>query len=235
MIAGFGALPEQPNADAPEYSWATGASPKVNSIYHRLVALRPETKGHVANRAALHTPASGLTAQTRQALEEVPTPALVMIQGINFDVRCDGTDAENVPLFGEDIKATLQVIKDASPKVRIFIVGQQGRPLDAAENAAAGLVDPAAEEAPVTSGMCKTLTKAGKVNKKGVDTLTRIVESYEAEQARVCATFTGCTTDKGVVAKAPADPKDVVNGHLSWRGQARAAALLWPGVEALMQ
>ena len=39
---------DEPN---PKASWATGTLPTIDSVYLRLVAVRPETEGHVANTA----------------------------------------------------------------------------------------------------------------------------------------------------------------------------------------
>lgn len=58
-LTGEGSDPDRPGQDAMENSWATGDAPAVNSIYQRLVAARPATKGHVANMAVgglLRTP-----------------------------------------------------------------------------------------------------------------------------------------------------------------------------------
>ena len=50
-MTGEGSDPTRPGQDARENSWATGTAPEVNSVYERLLAVRPETAGHVANLA----------------------------------------------------------------------------------------------------------------------------------------------------------------------------------------
>ena len=44
-------MPNRPRQAALENSWATGTAPEVDSVYERLVAVRPETEGRVINAA----------------------------------------------------------------------------------------------------------------------------------------------------------------------------------------
>ena len=53
----------------------------------------------------------------------MPRPALVLIQTIDNDVRCDGSDPEHVRQFGEALVTTLDAIVAASPESRILMVG----------------------------------------------------------------------------------------------------------------
>lgn len=62
------------------------------------------------------------------ALALVPTPRLAIIQTIDSDIRCDGTDDEHVPEFGEQLAAALELITTESPQTEILVVGQLGRP-----------------------------------------------------------------------------------------------------------
>lgn len=66
-------------------------------------------------------------------------------------------------------------------------------------------------------------------------TLTGIIEGYEKEQARVCATYEQCSTDEGVFAGFVDGPDTAILGHLTVAGHAQAAALIWPKVEALLR
>jgi hypothetical protein len=107
--------------------WATAPSPQVSSIYRR-PAVRSETDGHVANTAEGGASASTLFAQAQRALETVPTPAFVVVQTIDNDIRCDGTDDAHVPEFGVALANALELVTTASPDARILVVGQLGRP-----------------------------------------------------------------------------------------------------------
>ena len=65
-----------------EYSWATGTKPEVNSIYLRLVKVRPENSGHVAN-AAIDVVAARRMPRTRC----VESPRFQPIGPLYFTVR----------------------------------------------------------------------------------------------------------------------------------------------------
>ena len=67
----------------------------------------------IGRRAARRPPA--LPAQAAAALEEVPTPELVIIETIDNDIRCDGTDDTHVPEFGRSVAEALALIAAASP------------------------------------------------------------------------------------------------------------------------
>ena len=207
-LTGENSDPRRPGRVALENSWATGISPEVNSIYRRLVAVRPETEGHVANTAQGGAPASSLAGQAQSALETVPTPALVVVQTIDSDIRCDGTDRTHVPEFGVALADALQVVTTASPDSGILVVGQLGRPPSWVP------CDPDPS-----------------------DTLISIIEKYETEQARVCATVPNCRTDDGARAAYIERPEDFSSdrNHLNVRGQAEVAEITWPAVAGLLE
>jgi hypothetical protein len=221
--------PDRPGQPALENSWATGTNPEVDSIYQRLVSVLPEMEGHVANTAQGGAPASALVAQAHEALEVVPEPALVIVQTVDGDIRCDGTDAEHVAEFGADVEAVLDVITAASPDSRILIVGQLGRPrTDFVEELVAA--HPEVKQWLTGPPPCGFYDEAGNLDAENFDSLTEIIEGYEAEQARVCAAVPQCRTDEG----ARAAYVDVLENfssdlnHLNIRGQAVAAEIVWP-------
>ena len=50
---------------------------------------------------------SGVRKQTDQVVTVKPAPDVVLIQVVDNDVRCDGTDLENCTAFGTALGATL--------------------------------------------------------------------------------------------------------------------------------
>jgi hypothetical protein len=224
-----------PGLDAPENSWATGSAPEVDSVYLRLVAARPETLGHVANTAQGGTEARALPDQARAALRVVPHPALVIISTIDNDIRCDGTDPQNIPLFGSYVADALRIITAASPISKILIVGQLGRPDAVFTKQLLAQVPSLIPTSPAT-GICDFVDQNGKIVQSHLETLTSIVEHYEAEQARVCAAVPQCRTDGGVRAayKDRIENLGADHNHLNVRGQAAEAALIWPVVVATL-
>ena len=219
----------------PEKSWATGTLEAVNSVYLRLVAVRPETEGHAANTARGGASASQLAGMVDPALELVPVPALAIIQTIDNDIHCDGRDATRLEAFGESVRVAIERIVLASPNVRVLVVGQLGRPR------AAFLEDlveahPEVKASATGVGRCDAFGPDGELVQAHLDYLTAIIDSFEAEQARVCAAFPQCATDAGVRA-AYIDKLENFSGdwaHLNVRGQAEEAELIWPVVGDLL-
>ena len=230
-LTGENSDPERPFQPALENSWATGSNPDVNSIYLRLVEARPETEGHVANTAVGGAAAATLAEQAAMALRDVPTPQLVVIQTIDNDIRCNGRDPDHVPEFGDTVAGVLDEIVSASPESHILMVGQLGRPDPAYIEE---LVAAAPEMKPALTGPapCGFYNADGELVEENFETLTGIIEAYEAEQQRQCDLVPQCRTDEG----ARAAYVDVLENfssdwnHLNVDGQAAAAELVWPVV-----
>jgi hypothetical protein len=230
-LTGENTDPDRPRQAAPENSWATGTSPEFDSVYERLVAKRPDTEGHVVNAAFGGAEVSSLDLQVKTALQILPNPELVIVQTIDNDIQCDGTDADNVSRFGEMLEQALRSINAATPATKILVVGQLGRPSTSfvtdlvAEkpNAKAGLTG---------SGICDFYDEQGNINEASFGTLTKIIESYEAEQSRVCAAVANCRTDGGVRAAYVDTIENFTDdfNHLNVAGQAYEAELIWPVV-----
>jgi lysophospholipase L1-like esterase len=230
-LTGENSDPSRPFGVALENSWATGTNEDVNSVYQRLIAARPETEGHVANAATAGAAVSALAGQARRALELVPNPELVIVQTIDGDIRCDGRDAEHVRVFGAALDDALTIVAEAAPDAHLLLVGQLGRPRpEFIEELVAQ--EPSLQTDLTGTGVCDFYAPDGELNEANFAALTAIIDGYEAEQARVCATFENCTTDGGVRA-AYLDTVDNFSSdlnHLNVRGHAVAAELIWPVV-----
>jgi hypothetical protein len=234
-LTGQNSDPARPGEDVRANSWATGTSPEVNSVYRRLVAARPETQGHVANAAVDGAPVEALASQAASALRAVPHPALVIVQSIDADIRCDGTDNSHVPQFGAALRDALLVIQKASPGSRILVVGQLGRPSITFVRQLVAKAPEVKSELTGT-GPCDFFTPDGRLAPKNFATLTTLIDGYEAEQARQCASVPLCAVDGGVRA-AYVDKLENFSSdwnHLNVKGQAAAAQLIWPNVYALL-
>jgi len=235
-LTGYGTDPNNPNHDAKTNSWATGTNPEINSIYQRLTAVHPETAEHVSNMAQGGALAIDLAFQASVALQEVPAPELVIIQTFDNDIRCDGTDPDNLKVFAHSIENALKVIVDASPNSHILMVSQPGRPVESV-----AMLENIPEAIPsfTGSGMCDLFDPDGKINQEHIANLTAIIESYEVEQARVCALYPKCSTDNGAFTTY-VDEKitDLVPDdweHINVEGQARLAEIIWPVISDLLE
>jgi hypothetical protein len=219
----------EPNKAA---SWATGTLPEVNSVYLRLVASRPETEGHVSNTAVGGAGAATLVPQAISAFTTVPAPALAIIQTVDNDILCDGSNIADV---GESVADALAMIHEASPNTKILVVGQLGRPSVAfIEELVA--YDPTAKAGLTWDDPCSFFSADGELQTSGVEMLSSVIDAYEAETARVCAAVPNCITDGGVRA-AYIDKIENFSpdyAHLNVQGQAAEAELIWPVIEALL-
>jgi len=231
-LTGENADPQRQGQEARDQSWATGDDPAVDSIYLRMAAADPVHEARAANAASAGAVSESLASQAEWALGEVPEPALAIIQTIDNDIHCDGSDAANVPLFGENLRAALETIAESSPDTAVLVVSQRGRPPMAAD------YFPIAAENPAPGDeSCEFINAAGEYVPANADHLTAVIESYEAEQARVCGEFAQCSDDGGVNATFADTEADLAGGdgnHLTTAGQARTAELLWPVVAGIL-
>lgn len=231
-LTGENADPQRQGQEARDQSWATGDDEAVDSIYLRMVAADPVHEGRTANAASAGAVSESLASQAEWALGEVPEPVLAIIQTIDNDIHCDGSDPANVPLFGENLRAALEAIAESSPDTAVLVVSQRGRPAMAAEYFPTAAENPAAGEE-----SCEFINAAGEFVTANADYLTAVIESYEAEQARVCAEFPQCSDDGGVYTTFADTEEDLAGGdgnHLTTAGQARTAELLWPVVAGIL-
>lgn len=234
-LTGNNADPARPGKDTKELSWATGTMAEVNSIYRRLVTIRPETEGNVFNAAVGGAASDTLPEQAEVALAAVPAPAIVIVETIDNDIRCDGNDAGRVGRFGENVGNALRVITEASPQSRILMLSSFGRP-DAEIIGAIIAVRPDLKRLLTGTGVCDFYNPAGELAPEGFAGFISILESFEAEQARVCATVPQCSTDGGAATRFEDTIADYSDDyiHLNVGGLARLAEAMWPVVEALV-
>jgi len=113
---GYDSDPKRPGADARENSWATGDNPAVDSVYLRLLALNPAVRGHNTNVAVAGTGVDDLAGQADQALAATPLPELFLIQSVDNDIRCDGSDADNYAPFAATLTDVLKKLTTGAPR-----------------------------------------------------------------------------------------------------------------------
>jgi hypothetical protein len=99
------------------------------------------------------------------------------------------------------------------------------------------LLHRAVREDPSEVRPCAFFNPAGHLVEENFETLTRIIEGYEAEQERQCAAVPHCRTDGGARAAYVDELENFTSdwNHLNVRGSARAAEIVWPAVVALLE
>ena len=210
-------------------SWATGKDPAVNSIYRRLLREHPALKGHNYNQAVDGSRIVDMLDQIDGLVEVTPVPDIFIIQSLDNDIRCDGTDQQNLKPFGADFTKVLQKIVKMNPNARIYVVSAQlGVVMDWARFIAR---TPEARDAFMgpDPSPCAALDEKGRVVAANVAFNQRVIDAYEDVLADTCKRFRQCQYDHGALHNMPFRARDVTDdfGHLSIAGHRHAAAVLW--------
>ena len=224
--------PARPGVDVTANSWATGDNPAVASVYLRILAHSRAVKGHAVNLAEDGATVADLMPQAQKALTVRPLPDLFLIQTIDNDIRCDGTDPQNYTPFATALTLTLQFISSHAPRARIFLVTQPGT---VANNAAVAATNADWVSGWQGDGPCDAFDAAGRLNPVHVAGLQDITDHYFAAQAAACHRVARCADDAGAwqrMVVTPADFSDDGN-HPSVAGMAKRAAVTWAALRAV--
>jgi len=220
--------PGNPSRDAHENSWATGENPKVQSIYWRLLADHPAMEGHNYNEAVNGTAVDDLVSQFESLMEHAEVlPDVIVIQTIDNDIRCDGTDAQNVKPFTVALDRALTRMQRAIPGVTFFLTSQWAT----VEAWTAWAVHLEAQvSANSGTGPCDVFDAKGRPRQAGMRSLQRISDAYWRGLEAVCARHPRCFTDGGAETRefVPTE-RDLAfdNNHLSVAGHRKYAAIAW--------
>ena len=129
-----------PRTNWPHSSWVTGDSPVVQSLYSRILARNPAIRGNRFNLAINGADAASMLLQAKKAVGLTPTPELVVVQGIDNDIRCDTVSHKP---FQAAFARVLEALATGLPEARIFVVSQFG----SADDSRQGVDDQAAPQA----------------------------------------------------------------------------------------
>jgi hypothetical protein len=231
---GYDSDPSQPGADIRENSWATGTNPRVRSIYTRLLATHPALEGHTTSLGVDGSTVDDLAAQVDAMVALDPMPDVVIIQTIDNDIRCDGTDDVNRPAFGHTLDRVLTTIDEQDPGAQVFLVSQWASVrtyVDAVKEY------PSAVSESSGDGPCDTFTFGGKVRPAGIVSLQRLVDAYFATVQKVCHAHPRCWTDGGAMQQMPVRRSYLTDdlSHLSVRGHAVMARYAWAALPAAIK
>jgi hypothetical protein len=230
-LTGENSDPQSPGVAALQNSWATGTNPALDSIYQRLAAVDPTARGHDVNAAVGGAMAATLVGQATKALRVEPNPRLVIIEIIGTDIRCDGSDNKNYPVFGRQVKAALDLIVRKAPHTTILLMSQPGQPLQVGR----AIIGTAGVRAWSGSDICSPFDPNLRLDTKHITTLTGIIEGYESELAKVCATVPECHTDNGRATHFQVRSSYYNYSNFDWHhfnvtGLSALARFMWPTV-----
>ena len=223
---GYNSDPQSPGSDARQNSWATGTNPAVDSIYRRILARNPKIRGHAYNLAVDGSGVTDLVNQARGAVSLPTPPELVLVQTVDNDMRCDGTDAQNYRPYAARLSLALDTIAKGAPDARIFIVSVWASVRNYT-NVIRGI--PSARSENTGDGPCDVFTPSGKVRAAGVTSMEKIIAGYHRQIAVTCARFPHCRYDQGAAYRMVIGRADLApdSNHLSIAGQRKLAATIW--------
>lgn len=209
-------------------SWVTGDNPAVRSIYLRLLALNPAIRGHNANLGVGGSNVDDLSTQVDQALRLSPLPDLFVIQEIDNDIRCDGTDPDNYRPFADKLAAQVARIVAKAPDAKILLVSSPAGTVDDYARIISRLLGPG-REANTGTGPCDLFAPSGKAAPAHWRYLDRIVRQYQSRVKSVCAQFPTCQYDDGALARMKLAAADLAfdEQHMSVVGLRKQAQLEW--------
>lgn len=222
---GYNSDPDRRNADAPQNSWATGENPEVQSIAARVAARNPAAAGRTENLAVNGSRVDELLEQAKAIVAADDVPELILIQTVENDIRCDGSDPQYYEPFAAALGEVLDVLEAGAADSRVVIVSQWGTVAGRAE--AVHPVSPTALTAPDPCGLVDPETKA--LDPARIAGLQAIVDEYQARVDRECGERSNCETDAGAARALPGDIGYLASDftHLSIAGHAKLAELVW--------
>jgi hypothetical protein len=212
-------------------SWATGTNPEVDSIYLRLLATHPALEGHNYNVAVNGSEVDDLVRQAQVAVEKDPVPDLFLIQTVDNDIRCDGSDEANYEPFGSTLGEALDIIADGAPDADVVIVSSPWGTVQNYTEVLAATPDGIAHVA--GDGPCDTLDATGAQRPEAIAHQQEVIDAYLAQVQQACAEHLQCRYDDGAFRNVVITAGDLSPdfNHASIAGHAKLAAVVWPVVE----
>ncbi len=220
---GYDSDPSRPGQDINANSWATGTNPNVDSVYLRVLDRNAAVEGNVHNLAIDGSGVESLIGQATRAVAVTPAPELVLVQSIDNDIRCDGTDEANDEPFRAHLTNAMDILTAGLPDAEIFVVSQWAdvatydrvavplRPQQFAGDGPCDVVDPTTMQADPAKEAY----------------LQGLVDAYFGIITDVCARYPTCRTDGGANQRMALVAQDLSRdmNHLSVSGHAKMAAI----------
>ncbi|MEU4490601.1 SGNH/GDSL hydrolase family protein [Streptomyces purpurascens] len=219
-------------SDCPEASWATGASPEVDSLAVRLLG-RTRAAERSWNYAVTGARMADLPGQMTQAVRRKPQLVTVMA-GANDACRASTAAMTPVSGFRSDFEDALRTLREALPKAQVFVasVPNLKRLWSQGRNSPLGKQVWQLGICPSMLGDADALDSAATLRR---DTVQKRVEDYNKVLKEVCAQDKRCRYDGGAVydyrfGTAQLSRWDYF--HPSVNGQARLAEIAYRTVTA---
>jgi lysophospholipase L1-like esterase len=219
-------------SDCKEVSWATGSSPRVDSLAVRLLG-RAGAARHSWNHAVSGARMADLPAQIARAVRHRPELVTVLV-GANDACRSTPAAMTSVEAFRADFEEAMRTVREALPKTQVYVASvpnlkrlwAQGR------TSVLGRQVWKLGICPSMLGDAQALDSAATERR---NTVQRRVEEYNEVLAEVCAEDKRCRTDDGAVHDYRFGTSQLSHWdwfHPSVNGQARLAEIAHRSVTA---
>jgi hypothetical protein len=150
-----------------------------------------------------------------------------MIQEVDNDLQCDGTDPANYPRFAKTLSANMTRITAKAPNATILLVSS---PPGTVSNYGK-VVDHlnAAKVANTGDGPCDMFSPSGKAVPRHWRYQDKVVRAYHAQLEAQCKRFPHCLYDGGSLYRMVITTDDLASDglHLSIAGLRKQAELEW--------
>jgi hypothetical protein len=212
--------------DARENSWATGTNSTVDSIYQRLVAKSPAYSGHQFNLAADGADVTAMIGQADYLAQVHPAPDIVFVEGVDEDIRCDGTDAQNYAPFEASFTMLLRSITKNAPAAKIYVLSSWTDVADYT-NAISSL--PSVVDSNENDSPCALFDVVGNQVPAGITYLQDVTDHYDHALAVACAAVSTCHYDNGAMQHLAISAADLTSDgeNLSVTGLRKYPDLVW--------
>ncbi|HET9379615.1 MAG TPA: SGNH/GDSL hydrolase family protein [Streptomyces sp.] len=219
-------------SDCKEVSWATGDSPRVDSLAVRLLG-RAGAARQSWNHAVSGARVADLPDQMRRAARHRPELVTVLV-GANDACRPKVTAMTPVEEFRRDFEKALRTLREASPKAQVYVasVPNLKRLWARGRTSVLGRQVWKLGICPSMLGDAQALDSAATRRR---NTVQRRVEAYNTVLAEVCAEDDRCRTDGGAVHDYRFGTGQLSHWdwfHPSVSGQARLAEIAHRAVTA---
>ncbi|MEU5362605.1 SGNH/GDSL hydrolase family protein [Streptomyces sp. NPDC005925] len=219
-------------ADCKEVSWATGSSPRVDSLAVRLLG-RAEAARHSWNHAVSGARVADLPAQMARAARHRPELVTVLV-GANDACRPTASSMTSAEAFRDDFEKAVRTLRRALPRTQLYVasVPNLKRLWARGRTSVLGRQVWKLGICPSMLGDAEALDATATARRNAVQ--RRVVE-YNEVLAEVCAEDKRCRTDGGAVHDYRFGTGQLSHWdwfHPSVNGQARLAEIAYRSVTA---
>jgi lysophospholipase L1-like esterase len=222
ITRGYDADAVFPPGERLQYSWATGTSSKVNSLYERILGANPAISGHGLNDVA---------GQVSTAVSQHAAEVVILLGGND---ACTSTVAAMTPVttYRSEFAGAMKTLSLGVPDARIYVLSVPNVYrlwLILHTNASARAVWSAAS---ICQSLLANPTSTATADVQRRAQVRARVVAYNKQLQQVCATFVHCRFDGDAVFNnnfLVSDVNTLDYFHPSISGQAKLASVAWSG------